>query len=203
MTIVLPSVAALEDRVAQEVPGSERHVGLLNLLKRSRRASARGPVGASAEAGMVTGAVSRSHRRASVSSPPAAAPATAAAARLPSPPSLRAMAAGLKGKDVLACVQRAALRVVLRQVERARAAKARASPLERQRRVCDAWLRVMAMVRELPPFQPASTRALEFGDGGAIPPDYLTLSDPIPKYLISISQVTPPDSGSWPYECRQ
>jgi len=106
-------------------------------------------------------------------------------------------------KDVLECVQRAALRVALRQVERARAAKARASPLERQRRVCDAWLRVMAMVRELPPFQPASTRALEFGDGGAIPPDYLTLSDPIPKYLISISQVTPPDSGSWPYECRQ
>ena len=49
----------------------------------------------------------------------------------------------------------------MRQVERARAAKARASPLERQRRVCDAWLRVMAMVRELPPSLPASTRALQ------------------------------------------
>ena len=62
---------------------------------------------------------------------------------------------------MLECVQRAALRVALRQVERARAAKARASPLERQRRVCDAWLRVMAMVRELPPSLPASTRALQ------------------------------------------
>jgi len=35
VTIVLPSVTALEDRVAQEVPGSTRHVGFLNLLKRS------------------------------------------------------------------------------------------------------------------------------------------------------------------------
>ena len=166
MKIVLPSVATLEGKVAKEVPGSERHVRLLALLERSRRASARGPEGASAEVGAVAGAVPRSHRHASAPPPPAAAPAAAAAAQLPSPPSLRAAAAGLKGKDVLARVQRAALRVALKLVERARAAKARASPLERQRRVCDAWLRVMAAVRELPPFHH------RFRDGTALPRDY-------------------------------
>jgi len=88
-----------------------------------------------------------------------------AAAQLPSPPSLRAVAAGLKGKDVLARVQRAALRQGGAEAGGAGAGgdEARASPLERQRRVCDAWLRVMAAVRELPPFHP------RFGDGGSSP----------------------------------
>jgi len=62
VTIVLPPVAALEARVAKAVPRSARHKGLLSLLESSRRASARGPAGASAEAGAAAGAVPRPHR---------------------------------------------------------------------------------------------------------------------------------------------
>ena len=90
------------------------------------------------------------------------------------------MAAGVEGKAVLEIVQRTALKVALEQVERARAAKATASPLERQRRACDAWLRVMAKVRELPPFH---TR---FGNGVAVPRDYDHIQGGVPTDIAQL-----------------
>ena len=99
---------------------------------------------------------------------------------MPPPPSLQTIAAGVEGKAVLEIVQRTALKVALEQVERARAAKATASPLERQRRACDAWLRVMAKVRELPTFH---TR---FGNGVAVPRDYDHIQGGVPTDIAQL-----------------
>ena len=175
VSIVLPPVAALEARVAGAAAGSDRRAGLQRLLERSRRASTRGSEGAPAAVNAAAETAPRPQPPTLASPSTAAAPAAAGIVLGPvarpgappsPPPSLRTMAEGIEGKVVLEIVQRAALKTALKQVERAREAKAMTTPLERQRRVCDAWLRVMATVRELPPSH------LRFGDGAGVPGDY-------------------------------
>ena len=165
MRRVLPSVATLREKLGQAEPGSARRAGFERLLEEAlgqrRCQESEGPGETEGARGAEADAASP-QRRPKRSREPVDEAAVEAGS-----PSLRAMAAGVPGKVVLAAVQRVAVEVAMRQVQRAQAAKPKASELERMRRECDGWLRILATVRELPPYH------VRFGNGAsAVPSDY-------------------------------
>ena len=164
-----------------------RHAAIERLLGEAReRRCRRGLEGPMAGAGGTEAAAASSQRR-----PKRSLESETATAAEAEPPSLRAVAAGMRGKVILDAVQRVAMEVAMRQVKRAQAAKPKTSELERMRRECDRWLHILAKVRRLPPYH------VRFGNGAsATPSDYKYVKGGVPKEVAQLWATEMPRDGA-------